>query len=62
MEYILWATKKGNPEYMEQLITETTSLEHLSEAKSWAIQNGYEKLRVMEYNGEAPDFTQTIAI
>jgi hypothetical protein len=54
-EYILWATPKDSE--FEEVITETKSLDHLQKAKDWAIENGFKNLRVLEYGGEAPDFS-----
>tara|TARA_R110002020_G_scaffold53236_1_gene149149 strand:- start:26 stop:226 length:201 start_codon:yes stop_codon:yes gene_type:complete len=55
-EYILWATPKGEPSINEKLITETPDLKHLNKAKDWAIRQGFDRLRITEYTGGAPDF------
>jgi hypothetical protein len=60
MEYVLWATKFGEPGWKEELITSTTDKEHLERARVWALANGFHRLRVMEYRGEKPDFTGAI--
>lgn len=55
---ILWATKKGRPEYEEQLITEDEK--KIKDASKWAEANGFDRLRISNYNGEKPDFIGTI--
>ena len=56
---ILWAVKKGDKDWQEQIITDTTSPEHLTNAKVWAVTNGFTRLRVstMQY-GNKPDFSR----
>lgn len=58
---VLWAVKKGDEFWQEQIITDTTSPEHLKKAKAWALKNGFERLRVstMQY-GDRPDFSRII--
>lgn len=62
MTYVLYAVKEGEPDYKEEYITETESQNILSMAKVWALQNGYAKVRVVEYKDiiEPPDFVSTI--
>lgn len=55
-EYILYALKKDEPEYMEDVIFETTNIKDLEDVKFQAIQRGYIKFRVAEYKGESPNF------
>lgn len=55
----LWATKKGAPDYMEQLITEQA--DKIPAAVEWAKANGFDRLRVSEFDGSAPDFAKTLA-
>jgi hypothetical protein len=55
----LWATKKGEPDYAEQLITEVA--ERIPAASEWAKANGFDRLRVSEFDGSAPDFSRTIS-
>jgi hypothetical protein len=57
---ILFAVAKDDADYMEQLITETDSPEHLEKARAWALEHGFKNLRVWDYNGEKPDFKGTI--
>ncbi len=45
--YILYANKPGNPDYLEDIITETTDLKHLEAAKKWAADNGFISLRIV---------------
>jgi hypothetical protein len=56
---ILFGTKVGDPDYMEQLITEVE--ERIPAAKRWALANGFDRLRVADIDlSTAPDFTKTI--
>lgn len=60
MEYVLWATKIGEPDWCENLITSTADKSHLERAADWAQNNGFDRLRVSEFNGEKPDFIGAI--
>jgi hypothetical protein len=53
---ILWATKIGEPDYNEQLITENP--EHIENAKKWALANGFDRIRVSSIDNSNPDFTK----
>lgn len=53
-----WATKKGRPDYEEQLITEDSA--KIAAASEWAKANGFDRLRVSEWDGSAPDFASTV--
>jgi len=53
---ILFATKKGEPDYAEQLVTEVES--RIPAASEWAKANGFDRLRVAEITDGAPDFTK----
>jgi predicted GNAT family N-acyltransferase len=54
---VLWATKIGEPDYNEQLITENSS--QIENAKKWAIENGFDRIRVSKIDmSSKPDFTQ----
>ena len=56
---VLFATKKGEPDYMEQLITDKS--EAINEASKWALVNGFDRLRIATIDlGKKPDFTKTI--
>ena len=61
-EYILWAVKKGQPLWMEEVIAETRSINELEKIKMQATENGFENLRVMIFNGEKPDFESALNI
>ena len=63
MEYVLFAVKIGEKNYMETVIAETDDKNHLEMAKSWALLNGFDRLRVLEINPkilEFPNFNQCI--
>jgi len=57
---ILWATKIGAPDYEEQLITEVEA--RIEAASTWARNNGFDRLRISEFNGEKPNFVKAIAV
>ncbi len=55
----LWATRKGQPDYMEELITEQA--DKIPAASTWAKANGFDRLRVSTFDGVSlPNFTRTI--
>lgn len=55
----LWATRKGEPDHMEQLITEQA--DKIEAASVWAKANGFDRLRVSSFDGKTlPDFTKAI--
>lgn len=57
---VLFAVKKGDPDYMEVLITENPKV--IEKAKEWAAANGYDRFRVATIDmKEAPDFKKTFA-
>jgi len=54
---ILWATKKNEPEWKEQLITEQEG--NIEKASKWAIKNGFDRLRVSDIDlTTKPDFKE----
>ena len=56
---ILWATKIGEPDHHEQLITEQS--DKIEPASKWAIDNGFDRLRVADVDlTTVPDFAGTI--
>lgn len=58
---VLWATKIGDPDWKEQIITETFNDEYLERAKVWAVENGFDRLRVLDYRkGEVYNFLKTL--
>jgi len=44
--FILYGNKPNQPDYLEEIITQTQDLEHLEKAKKWAEENGYVSFRV----------------
>jgi GNAT superfamily N-acetyltransferase len=56
IEAVLWATKIGEPDYNEQLITEDSS--QIEDAKKWALANGFDRIRVSRIDNSKPDFTK----
>lgn len=57
---ILLAVKIGDPDYMEQLITEQE--DQIPNASKWAIENGFDRLRIAHIDDTPPDFAKTINI
>ena len=58
---ILWATKIGEPDHAEQLITEQH--DQIEPASKWAVENGFDRLRIADINmAEVPDFTNNLNI
>ena len=62
IEYTLWAHKIGQEEWAEDVITSTTDVVHLENAKIWATANGFDRLRVIKFDFEKPDFVKAINI
>jgi hypothetical protein len=58
MAKILWATKVGQPDWDEQLITQHE--DQIEAAEKWAIANGFDRLRVAVIDDTPPDFVGTI--
>jgi uncharacterized protein YutE (UPF0331/DUF86 family) len=58
-EYILWGVAKDDPDWYEQIITNTSNKELLPKAEEWAKRNGFRNLRIAEYNGEKPEYQNT---
>lgn len=64
-ELTLWATKIGDEEWQEQLITSVPDTvlgkAKLEQAKAWAIAQGFHNIRVSKFvYGEMPNFTKTL--
>ena len=58
-ETVLFAVKKGEPDWAEQVIT--NRLHKIKEAKEWAVENGFDRLRVAEIDMETPpDFLSAV--
>lgn len=61
--YTYWATKKGNPNWMEDLIIESDKKLNIEELKILLDKKGYDRVRESIINlREKPDFTKTIYI
>jgi hypothetical protein len=59
--YVLYANKPGNPDYLEDIITETTDLNHLEKAKKWAADNGFISLRIHKFRYSQNDFNHMVS-
>jgi len=58
-EQILYGTKKGEPDYMEDVIS--TKPENFEKAIEWAKRNRYDRLRIAEIDlSIKPNFINTI--
>lgn len=58
---VLWATKRGDEDWQEQLITEQE--DKIEAAAIWAKENGFDRLRIANINlTEKPDWSKTINI
>lgn len=55
---ILFAVRKGNEDWQEELITEVE--ERIPAAKLWAEQNGFDRLRVATITDADLDFGKTV--
>jgi len=59
IEEVLWAVKKGEPDYMEQIIT--AKPEKIEEAKKWAEANGFDRFRIATVNmNKKPNFAKVV--
>jgi hypothetical protein len=57
VETVLWATKKGEPDWAEQMITDKP--DRIEDAKKWALANGFDRIRISKIDmSEKPDFTK----
>ena len=64
-EIVLWATKVGNENWKEEIITtcKTSEIEKLNKAMAWAVSNGFDRLRTnISDLSQIPDFSKTLAI
>ena len=58
-ELILWGIKKGDPNWMQEIIT--NDKRNFEKARAWAKRNGFDRFRVVEIDtSKAPDFTNTL--
>ncbi len=51
---ILFAVRKGNEDWQEELITEVP--ERIPQASEWAKANGFDRLRIATIDDKAPKF------
>jgi DNA polymerase III sliding clamp (beta) subunit (PCNA family) len=60
VETILFAVRKGEPDWNEVLITNNP--DKIEDAKKWALANGFDRLRISKIDMmEKPDFKKTFA-
>lgn len=57
---ILFATKIGNEDWQEEIITEAE--EQIPAASKWATENGFDRLRIADIDDGPPDFTKVLNI
>lgn len=56
---ILWATKIGDPNWAEQLITENEA--KIPDAIKWCELNGFDRIRIAEIDlNKKPNFISTL--
>lgn len=62
-QYVYWATKKGDPDWMEDLIIESNEKLNMEELKTILDKKGYDRVResIVDLR-EEPDFINTIKI
>ena len=59
MKKILYGTRKGQPDWREEIITEHEK--QFPQAKTWAKKNGFDRFRVATIDlREKPDFTNCV--
>lgn len=58
-EKVLWGVKKGDPDWKEQIIT--TNSEAIPKARAWALENGFHRLRVSEFDLNDPKHASNFA-
>lgn len=56
MERLLYGTKAGEPDYMEQLLS--TQPENFEKVKELAHKDGFTNFREAKFKLEKPDFTK----
>jgi len=58
---ILWGTRKGAPDWDEELITEQS--DRIPEAMNWAKENGFDRFRIAIIDMDTPiDFAETVNV
>jgi hypothetical protein len=60
-EYIVYARKENEPEYLMQVVLETKDINKVNAYKLYAKDNGY-ILRIVEFTMSKPDFIASINI
>ena len=64
-ETILYGTRIGEPSWKEDIIyggpAGKATDDMIARATEWATANGFDRLRVSQFDGTAPDFTAVIA-
>ena len=59
MTRALFATRRGAPDWQEELITEVAA--RIPAARTWALANGFDRLREVEIDDTTPpDFAGTV--
>ena len=64
-EIVLWATKVGDENWKEQIITtcKTSEIEKIDKAMHWAKNNGFGRFRVNMVNlSDLPNFSKAITL
>ncbi len=65
LETILYGTRIGEPDWKEDIIyggpAGKATDESIVRATEWATANGFDRLRVSQFDGSAPDFTAVLA-
>ena len=65
METLIYGTKEGQPEYMEQLLYDgglNLNEKQIEMIKTAASKDGFTNFRVCSFTAEKPDFTKAINI
>ena len=53
---VLWGTKKGAPNWQEEVMIETDDADTLELVRILAEKDGFDRFRVQILDGKAPDF------
>ncbi len=60
MVYVLFGTKRGDPDWMEEVLYHSLD-PHMEAVQELAARDGYGRFRIMEDDGEFPDFAATVS-
>ncbi len=61
--FVLWGRKEGEPEWDEQVIYESQTIDDLEKARQWAMTQGFVHFRVSKMDlSTPPDFIGAINI